>query len=79
MLRHQQVTHHFFCNVFFYNTLNNILSPGYTQESVHQTLRTTYVRQYFHANKLEKVIFTLKEKNQYPPLFSLEQEVANQI
>lgn len=49
----------------FDNILNNILSPGYTQESMHQTLRTTYIRQYFHVNKLEKVIFyfTRKEKN----------------
>lgn len=63
MLRHQQVYSPFFLQCVFYNILNNILSPGYTQESVQQTLRTTYVRQYFHANKLEKVIFTLKEKN----------------
>ena len=49
----------------FDNILNNILSPGCTQESMHQILRTTYIRQYFHVNKLEKVIFyfTLKEKN----------------
>lgn len=55
----------FFLHCVFDNILNNILSPGYTQESMHQTLRTTYIRQYFHVNKLEKVIFyfTVKEKN----------------